>query len=142
MSRARFVSIFGPGMVLDAVESTSSGRQRPGVSGSAEPGAFAQVQPGSALCSIYVSDATAAQGCPRAIGDSPRAKPLRRKFWTLSACGNEPALMDFVANVAHAEVSKAPAAHVRPPKFTQWKTLGSAIPLDGDDATRRGSQES
>jgi hypothetical protein len=40
------------------------------------------------------------------------------------------------------EVRKALAAHVRLTKFTQLKIPGSAIPPHGDDATRRGSQES
>ena len=79
---------------------------------------------------------------PGAIGYSMRAKPLSRKFWTLSVWEDEQALMDFVAKVPHGEVMKALAPHMGPTSFTKWKIPGSAIPLDWTDAVRRGSQES
>jgi hypothetical protein len=79
---------------------------------------------------------------PGAVGYSLRAKPLSRKFWTLSVWGDDRALMDFVAKVPHGEVMKTLAPYMGATKFTRWKILGSAIPPNWDEATRRLSQES
>src|SRR5271156_6263988 len=79
---------------------------------------------------------------PGAIGYSMRAKLLSRQFWTLSVWADGRSLMNFVAKVPHGEVMKALSAHMGPTKFTQWKVLGSAIPPQWDEATRRMSQES
>jgi hypothetical protein len=43
------------------------------------------------------------RGCPGAIGNSLRAKPLSRKFWTPSVWENERALTHFAAKVPLAE---------------------------------------
>ncbi len=79
---------------------------------------------------------------PGAIGYSMRAKLLSREFWTLSVWEDTRSLMNFVAKVPHGEVMKALSSHMGPTKFTQWKILGSAIPPNWDEATRRMSQES
>jgi hypothetical protein len=79
---------------------------------------------------------------PGAVGYSLRAKPLSRKFWTLSVWEDDRALMDFVAKVPHGEVMKTLAPYMGATKFTRWKILGSAIPPNWDEATRRLSQES
>jgi hypothetical protein len=78
---------------------------------------------------------------PGAMGYSLRAKPLSRKFWTLSVWENEPALMDFVKKVPHGDVMKSLAGHMGATKFTQWKISGSAIPPNWDEAARRELQE-
>jgi hypothetical protein len=79
---------------------------------------------------------------PGAIGYSLRAKPLSRKFWTLSVWEDDRALRDFVAKVPHGEVMKTLAPYMGATKFTHWKISGSAIPPNWQDATRRLSQES
>jgi hypothetical protein len=79
---------------------------------------------------------------PGAIGYSLRAKPLSRKFWTLSVWESERALMDFVAKVPHGEVMRTLSPHMGPTKFTNWKLLGSALPPSWNDAIRRMGQES
>jgi hypothetical protein len=76
------------------------------------------------------------------MGYCLRAKPLCRKFWTLSGWENERALMDFVAQVLHGEVLKALAPRRGATKLTQGKIRGSAVPSHGDQATRRELQES
>src|SRR3954464_7262997 len=62
------------------------------------------------------------------IGYSLRARPLSRKFWTLSVWENERALMDFVARIPHAESMKALAAHMGTTKFARWSMPGSEFP--------------
>jgi hypothetical protein len=78
---------------------------------------------------------------PGAIGYSLRAKPLGRKFWTLSVWENEQALRGFVENVPHGQVMKALLPDMARTAFTRWRVPGSAIPPNWDDATRRASQE-
>jgi hypothetical protein len=79
---------------------------------------------------------------PGAIGYALRAKPFSRKFWTLSVWENSAALIDFVRKVPHSEGMKAIAPFMSQTKFTQWKVLGSGVPLKWDDAIRRMAQES
>jgi quinol monooxygenase YgiN len=79
---------------------------------------------------------------PGAIGYSLRAKPLSRKFWTLSVWESERALTDFVNKVPHGEVMKALAPYMETTKFTRWEIAGSAIPPNWDDAMRRAEQGS
>jgi len=74
-----------------------------------------------------------------AIGYALRAKPLSRRFWTLSVWESERALMDFVIKVPHGDVMKALSPHMERTKFTRWKLLGSALPPNWDDAMRRGA---
>jgi quinol monooxygenase YgiN len=78
---------------------------------------------------------------PGAIGYSLRAKPLSRKFWTLSVWEDERALFDFVAKAPHGEAMKAFGPHMGQTRFSQWKVPGSAVPPNWDDAIRRMSQE-
>jgi hypothetical protein len=58
------------------------------------------------------------------IGYSLRAKPLSRRFWTLSVWENSAALMDFVARMPHNDGMKAMAPFLGKTRFTQWKVLG------------------
>jgi hypothetical protein len=75
-----------------------------------------------------------------ATGYSMRAKVLSRKFWTLSVWESERALMDFVIQMAHGEAMKSLAPHMGATKFTRWRVLGAALPLNWDDAVRRESE--
>jgi hypothetical protein len=76
------------------------------------------------------------------IGYSLRAKLLSRRFWTLSVWENSETLMDFVATVPHSESMKAMAPFMGKTRFTQWKVLGSNVPLKWDEAIGRMAQGS
>ncbi len=76
------------------------------------------------------------------IGYSLRAKLLSRRFWTLSVWENSAALMDFVATAPHSEGLKAMAPFMGKTRFSQWKVLGSNVPLKWDEAIGRMAQGS
>ena len=78
---------------------------------------------------------------PGVIGYSLRAKLLSRNFWTLSAWADEKALTDFVAKIPHEQAMQAMMPHMGPTKFTKWKVLGSALPLQWEEAMRRSKKE-
>jgi hypothetical protein len=81
------------------------------------------------------------RGTPGIVGYSLRAKPMSRKFWTLSAWNDETALIDFVAKVPHVEAMKALLPHMERTKFTKWRVSGSALPLRWDEAMQRSQQQ-
>ncbi len=74
------------------------------------------------------------------IGYSLRAKLLSRNFWTLSAWADEKALMDFVVKIPHGQAMKAMMPHMGPTMFTKWKVLGSALPLQWEEAVQRSKK--
>lgn len=78
-------------------------------------------------------------GSPGAIGYSMRAQLFSRRFWTLSVWEDSAALMEFVSKAPHSESMKAMAPFMGHTKFTQWKVVGSALPLPWDEAIRRMS---
>ena len=78
---------------------------------------------------------------PGVIGYSLRAKLLSRNFWTLSAWADEKALTDFVAKIPHEQAMQAMMPHMGPTKFTTWKVLGSALPLQWEEAMQRSKKE-
>jgi len=78
---------------------------------------------------------------PGVIGYSLRAKLLNRNFWTLSAWADEKALTDFVAKIPHEQAMQAMMPHMGPTKFTKWKVLGSALPLQWEEAMQRSKKE-
>ena len=77
---------------------------------------------------------------PGIIGYSLRARPLSRKFWTLSAWTDEKSLMDFVAKVPHGHAMKAMIPHMGPTNFTKWNVLGSDLPLPWEEVMRRSQK--
>jgi hypothetical protein len=77
---------------------------------------------------------------PGVIGYSLRAKPLSRNFWTISAWDTEKTLMDFVTKVPHGQAMKAMMPHMGPTRFTKWKVLGSALPLQWEEAMGRSQR--
>jgi quinol monooxygenase YgiN len=77
---------------------------------------------------------------PGVVGYSLRAKPLRRNFWTLSVWEDEKALQDFVRKVPHLDAMTSLIPHMGPTRFSQWRVVGSSLPLHWDDAMRRWSQ--
>ena len=72
------------------------------------------------------------------VGYSLRARPLSKRFWTLSAWESENALRTFVQNQPHLRVMTALAPHMDKTNFVRWKVKGSDLPLLWDDALRRG----
>ena len=72
------------------------------------------------------------------VGYSLRARLVASQFWTLSAWEDETALRAFVAALPHAAVMKALAPHMGATRFTRWTVKGSDLPLQWDDALKRG----
>jgi len=73
------------------------------------------------------------------LGYSLLARPLSKRFWTLSAWENENALRAFVRHLPHQNIMTALAPHMDKTKFVQWPIKGSQLPLQWDDALRRYS---
>jgi len=76
----------------------------------------------------------AAQGL---LGYSVLARPLSKRFWTLSAWENEAALRAFVQHPPHVRLMAALTPHMGETKFVRWMVKGSQLPLRWDDALRR-----
>ena len=72
------------------------------------------------------------------VGYSLRARLAAKRFWTLSVWEDETALGAFVAAPPHAAVMKALAPHMGATRFTRWTVKGSDLPLQWDDALKRG----
>jgi hypothetical protein len=72
------------------------------------------------------------------VGYSLRARLAAKQFWTLSVWGDETALREFVAAPPHAAVMKALAPHMGATRFTNWTVRGSDLPLQWNDALKRG----
>lgn len=71
------------------------------------------------------------------VGYSLLARPLSKRFWTLSVWKNEEALRAFVRHPPHASIMSALAPHMDKTKFVRWTVKGSQLPLQWDDALRR-----
>lgn len=81
-----------------------------------------------------MSQLAAAQGL---VGYSLLARPLSKRFWTLSVWTNEEALRAFVQYPPHAKIMTALAPHMGKTEFVRWNVKGSELPLKWDDALRR-----
>ncbi len=81
-----------------------------------------------------VKQLTSAQGL---LGFSVLARPLSKRFWTLSAWKDEAALRAFVQYPPHLRLMAALAPHIDETKFVRWTVKGSQLPLRWDDALRR-----
>lgn len=71
------------------------------------------------------------------VGYSLLARPLLKRFWTLSAWASEEALRAFVQYPPHLKIMTALAPHMGKPEFVRWTVKGSELPLKWDDALRR-----
>lgn len=80
------------------------------------------------------------RGTAGVAGYALRAKPLSRKFWTLSAWDDDQALMDFVRKLPHLEAMQKLAARMDRTEFTRWKAPGSSLPLKWEEAMQRAQQ--
>ncbi len=68
------------------------------------------------------------------IGYSFRAKPLSRRYWTISAWESEQELGQFVSTMPHAGVRKNMSGAMGPTKFVSWTVSGKSLPLDWVEA--------
>ncbi len=73
------------------------------------------------------------------LGYSVLARPLSKRFWTLSAWKDEAALRAFVQDPPHVLLMAALASHMGETKFVCWMVKGSQLPLRWEDALRRFS---
>jgi len=71
------------------------------------------------------------------LGYSVLARPLSKRFWTLSAWKNEAALRTFIQCPPHVRIMTALAPHMGDTKFVRWMVKGAQMPLSWDDALRR-----
>ncbi len=81
-----------------------------------------------------VKQLASAQGL---LGFSVLARPLSKRFWTLSAWKDEAALRAFVQHPPHVRLMAALAPHMDETKFVRWTVKGSQLALLWDDALRR-----
>ena len=68
------------------------------------------------------------------IGYTLWAKPMSKRYWTLSVWESEEALHRFMATQPHAHVMKDLRPHMNPTKFVQWNVPGSAAHPTWDEA--------
>jgi len=71
------------------------------------------------------------------LGYSVLARPLSKRFWTLSVWKDEAALRNFVQCPPHMRVMTALTPHVGETKFARWTVKGAQLPLSWDDALHR-----
>ena len=71
------------------------------------------------------------------VGYSLLARPLSKRFWTLSAWKNEAALQAFVNRSPHLRVMAALGPHMDKTGFVRWTVKGTDLPLRWDDALPR-----
>jgi quinol monooxygenase YgiN len=83
-----------------------------------------------------VKQLTSAQGL---LGYSVLARPLSKRFWTLSAWNSEAALRTFVDHPPHVRIMTALTPHMDKTDFVRWMVKASELPLSWDDALRRFS---
>ena len=73
------------------------------------------------------------------LGYSVLARPLSKRFWTLSAWKDDAALRTFVQYPPHVRIMTALTPHMGETKFVRWTVKGSELLLHWDDALRRFS---
>jgi quinol monooxygenase YgiN len=73
------------------------------------------------------------------LGYSVLARPVSKRFWTLSAWKDEAALRAFVQHPPHVRLMVALTPYMDKTKFVRWTVKGSHLPLQWDDALRRFS---
>jgi heme-degrading monooxygenase HmoA len=71
------------------------------------------------------------------VGYTLWAKPLAKRYWTLSVWESEEALRAFMVESPHVEVMKDLAPQMAETHFVQWTARGSAKPPSWDEALAR-----
>ena len=74
------------------------------------------------------------------IGYSLQAKPLARRYYTLSVWASEEAMDAFVRRDPHRTAMAALTRDMAPTRFERWTVRGEAMPT-WDEALRRLSSE-
>jgi heme-degrading monooxygenase HmoA len=74
---------------------------------------------------------------PGLVGYSLLAKPLAKRYCTLSIWEDEAALQAFVREHPHHEIMAALAGQMGATRFVRWKAPGSEARPRWDDALRR-----
>ena len=81
-------------------------------------------------------------GAPGLVGYSLDARPLARRYWTLSVWEDQDALARFVAANPHATAMTRLRPHMGTTRFTTWQLPGSSLPPRWSDARARLDAES
>ena len=71
------------------------------------------------------------------IGYSLWAKPIAKRYWTLSVWRDEAALMTFMRSSPHAEIMKSLRTDMGPTTFVRWTVKGTDAVVPWDEALRR-----
>jgi heme-degrading monooxygenase HmoA len=74
------------------------------------------------------------------VGFSMRAKPLAKKYWTLSAWTSHEAMSQYIHTPPHLEVMRSMQGSMGQTAFTSWEVGASDLPLRWDDALARQTQ--
>jgi quinol monooxygenase YgiN len=75
---------------------------------------------------------------PGLIGYSLAAQLGAKQFWTLSVWEDEAALRTFVAAPPHLPVMTTMSPYLGKTRFVRWNVKGTELPLQWDDALKRG----
>ncbi len=100
---------------------------------------YGRVLPFFVYTAQVVKQLAAAEGL---VGYSLLARPLSKRFWTLSVWKNGEALRTFVQHPPHLRIMAALAPHMDQTRFVRWTVKGSQLPIPWDDALRRLAQPS
>jgi heme-degrading monooxygenase HmoA len=76
------------------------------------------------------------------IGYSMLAKPLRKRFWTLSAWEDDASLNRFVHARPHKDIMTLMSPHMGKTEFVRWSVKAVEIPPSWNDALRRAGMAS
>jgi hypothetical protein len=71
------------------------------------------------------------------VGYSLWAKPLQKRYWTLSVWRDDAALASFMNAVPHVEVMTTLGPDMGATRFVRWHVRGSETPVAWDEALRR-----
>ena len=70
------------------------------------------------------------------IAYSVLARPIKKKFWTLSVWQDEAALKAFIHHPPHVRLMGSLTPHMGETRFVRWTVKGSELPLLWDDVLR------
>jgi heme-degrading monooxygenase HmoA len=70
------------------------------------------------------------------IGYSLWAKPVAKRYWTLSVWRDEAALVSFMRTTLHAEIMTKLRPDMSATKFVRWTVKGSEAPITWDEGLR------
>jgi hypothetical protein len=74
---------------------------------------------------------------PGLVGYALWAKPLAKRYWTLSVWTGDDALASFMRTPPHIDVMRRLRPEMNPTRFVQWPVKGSDLPIAWSEAVRR-----